>query len=197
MNSHYEYVFIPYVNAVGNICLLTLQQRSAELLRRGSRPLWPGLPACRSASGQWRPLQAVGWRASCLSALQQAVSGTSRCLDVCCSALFKPVLNCAPHLCMLYCSAASCVYLTSAVFLSLPLIRWPSLGPITSARKAWLSSMRRWEGDVTEAVAQLQKRLHCSSDTLCVIVSGERDQRGGCWNSSCHLHKTALAGLRV
>lgn len=42
--------------------------------------------------------------------------------------------------------------------------------------------------------------VHCaavSHNVLCVIVSGESDRCGRCWNTSGHMHQTAFAGLCV
>lgn len=113
------------------------QQWPVELLRCGPGSLWTGLQACGSASGQWGPLQAVSWRPSCLQTLQRAVSQVPCCR-------WKPAVrkyltppDVVPFLILFLC-------FTPAVSPSLPLIRWSSLGPITSQSKAWQSSMRRW-----------------------------------------------------
>lgn len=76
-------------------------------------------------------------------------------------------------------------------FPSQPSIRWPSLEPTTSARRAWWSSTRRYE-----ARSSFSEDFPVALLTL-LVVSGEWDQRGRCWNSPGHLHQPAVAGLRL
>lgn len=177
-----------------NACVW-FQQWSVELLRCGPVSVWTGLQACGSASGQRGPLQAVGWRPSCLQTLQRAVSEVPRCVYVCISTSLKPAVRMCltppdvHFLSFSFCLLHFCSFSISA-FDSLIIV---GTNNISEQSMAELNKKVNW----LKVWLVYDEEFPFSPDVLYVIVSGEWDRRGWCRNSSGHLHKTTLAGLCV
>lgn len=171
-----------------------LQQWSVELLCGGLGSVWAGLQTCRSSSWQRRPLQAVGWCTSCLQTLQWAVSEVP-----CCVCVHQSVY--AMRIYLIVCFSFVMFSFVSLPLYSFSISAFDSLiivgtNNISEQSMAELNKKVNWLMNVRIVYDE----VHCaavSPNVLCVIVSGESDRCGRCWNTSGHMHQTAFAGLCV